>query len=49
MALNLANTVTGFSHSYAEGTNSKIELKGGLTATVNGVDSVFFYAKIMEQ
>ena len=45
MALNLANTVTGFSHSYAEGTNSKIELKGGLTATINGVDSVFFYAK----
>ena len=45
ISLNLANTVTGFTQAYSEGVNSKIELKGGVITTVNGKDSVLFYAK----
>ncbi|BBA50818.1 putative autotransporter [Fusobacterium varium] len=45
VSLNLADTVIGFTEAYSEGINSKVELKGGVTTTVNGSDSVLFYAK----
>lgn len=45
VSLNLADTVTGFTQAYSEGTNSKVELKGGVITTVNGNDSVLFYAR----
>ena len=45
VSLNLADTAIGFTEAYSEGINSKVALKGGVTTTVNGSDSVLFYAK----